>query len=365
MSKRDYYDILGVPRNASKDQIKTEYRNLALKYHPDRNKAPDAEEKFKEISEAYAVLSDDEKRAQYDRFGHAGIDGRYSTEDIFRGVNFDEIFRDIGFGFGGGMGGFGSIFETFLGGGRRPRGPQRGQDLRYDMEISLEQAYSGVNSDIDVPRTERCGVCNGSGARPGTSPKRCSECGGTGQIQHVQNAGFIHFARVEPCRKCRGRGTIIDKPCDECRGAGIVERTRRISVKIPPGVDTGSQLILRGEGDAAEGRGERGDLYVAIHVRPHPTFQREENDLICHADVNFSIATLGGDVQVPTLDGPAKINVPSGTQSGAVFRLRRKGMPALRDGGRGDELVIVQVRTPTKLTSRQKELVQQLSREGL
>ena len=361
MSKRDYYDILGVPRSATKDEIKNEYRKLALKYHPDRNKAPDAEEKFKEISEAYAILSDEEKRAQYDQFGHAGIDGRYSTEDIFRGVNFDEILRDIGFGFGGG---FGSIFDTFFG-GRRPRGPQRGQDLRYDLDISLEQAYSGINSEIDVPRTERCPECNGSGAKPGTSPKKCGECGGLGQVQHVQNAGFMHFARIEPCRKCRGRGTIIEKPCNECHGAGLVERSRRISVKIPLGVDSGSQLLLRGEGDAADGRGQRGDLYVVIHVRPHATFRREGDDLICHVDVNFSIATLGGDLQVPTLDGPASINMPPGTQSGAVFRLRKKGMPSLRDNHRGDELIVVQVKTPTKLTSHQKELVEQLSREGL
>jgi molecular chaperone DnaJ len=360
LSKRDYYDILGVPRTASKDEIKNEYRKLALKYHPDRNKAPDAEERFKEISEAYAILSDDEKRAQYDQFGHAGIDGRYSTEDIFRGVNFDEILRDLGFGFGG----FGSIFDTFFG-GRRPRGPQRGQDLRYDIEISLEQAYSGISSEIEVPRTERCQACNGSGARPGTSPKKCPECGGVGQVQHVQNAGFMHFARIEPCRKCRGTGTIIEKPCNDCHGAGTVERHRRISVRIPPGVDSNSQLLLRGEGDAADGRGERGDLYVIVHVRPHRIFRREENDLICHVDVNFSKAALGGDLQVPTLDGSANIAVAPGTQTGAVFRLRKKGMPVLRGNGRGDELVILQVKTPTGLTSRQRELVQEMAREGL
>ena len=361
MSKSDYYDVLGVQRNATKDEIKNKYRQLALKYHPDRNKSPDAENKFKEISEAYAILSDDEKRAQYDQFGHAGIDGRYSTEDIFRGVDFDEILRDIGFGFGGG---FGSIFDTFFG-GRPSRGPQRGQDIRYDLEISLEQAYAGLGTEIEVPRTERCPECNGSGAKPGTSPKKCPECGGAGQIQHIQNAGFMHFARIEPCRKCRGKGTIIEKPCNQCRGAGIVERDRRISIKIPPGVDTGSQLLLRGEGDAPNGGGRRGDLYVVVHVKPHETFRREGNDLICNVGVSFSRATLGGDVQVPTLDGPANIMVPPGTQSGAVFRLRKKGMPAIRENEKGDELVVMQVRTPTNLTSHQKDLVQELSREGL
>ena len=360
MSKSDYYDVLGVQRSATKDEIKNKYRQLALKYHPDRNKAPDAENKFKEISEAYAILSDDEKRAQYDQFGHAGIDGRYSTEDIFRGVDFDEILRGMGFGFGG----FGSIFDTFFG-GRPARGPQRGQDIRYDLEISLEQAYAGLGTEIEVPRTERCSECNGSGAKPGTSPKKCPECGGAGQIQHVQNAGFLHFARIEPCRKCRGKGTIIEKQCNQCRGAGIVERDRRISIKIPPGVDTGSQLLLRGEGDATNGGGRRGDLYVVVHVKPHATFRREGNDLTCNVDVSISRAVLGGDVQVPTLDGPANIMMPPGTQSGAIFRLRKKGMPAIRENGKGDELVIVQVRTPTNLTSHQKELVQELSKEGL
>jgi molecular chaperone DnaJ len=362
LSKRDYYDILGVPRNASKDQIKNEYRKLALKYHPDRNKASDAEERFKEISEAYAILSDDEKRAQYDRFGHAGIDSRYTTEDIFRGVDFDEIFRDMGFG---GFGGFGSIFDMFFGGGRRARGPQRGQDIRYDLELSLEQAYTGLQTEIEVPRTEGCSECNGTGAKPGTSPKKCSECGGTGQIQHVQVSGFMRFARIEPCRKCRGRGIIIEKPCNVCNGAGIVERSRRISLKVPAGVDTGSQLILRGEGDAPDGSGRRGDLYVVLHVRPHEIFTREGNDLVCHVNVNFSRAALGGEVEVPTLDGPAKINIPPGTQSGSTFRLRKKGMPALREHGQGDELVVVRLRTPTKLTPRQRELTEQLSKEGL
>ncbi len=352
--------MLGVPRNADKDEIKNAYRKLALKYHPDRNKSPDAEEKFKEISEAYAILSDDEKRTQYDSFGHAGIDARYSAEDIFRGVDFDQILRDLGFGFGG----FESIFDTFFG-GRRARGAPRGQDIRYDLEISLEQAYNGLTTEIEVPRRERCAECNGSGAKPGTSPKKCPECGGTGQIQHVQVSGFMRFARIEPCGKCRGRGVIIEKPCPACHGSGIVERRRRIDLKMPPGVDTGSQLVLRGEGDTPNGEGRRGDLYVVVHVRPHEIFKREGNDLTCRVEVSFSRVALGGEVEVPTLDGPAKIMIPPGTQSGALFRLRKKGMPALRNHERGDELVFVQVRTPGRLTPQQRELIQQLGREGL
>lgn len=360
MSKRDYYEILNIPKTASKDEIKTQYRKLALQFHPDRNKSPDAEEKFKEISEAFAVLSDDQKRAQYDQFGHAGIDSRYSAEDIFRGVNFDEIFRDIGFGFGG----FDSIFSTLFG-GHRPRGPQRGQDLRYDLDITLEQAYAGLTKEMEVPRSERCSDCGGTGAKPGTSPKRCPECGGTGQIQHVQVTGFMQFSRIEPCRKCRGQGEIIEKPCNVCRGTGLVQLQRRINVKIPPGVDSGSQLILRGEGDAPNGGGQKGDLYVVINVMPHQIFQRDDNDLVCHLDVLLSKAMLGGEVDVPTLDGHARISMPPGTQSGAIFRLRKKGMPGLRFGGRGDELVVIRVNIPTKLSQRQRDLIEQLSKEGL
>jgi len=359
LSKRDYYEILNVAKSASKDEIKTQYRKLALQYHPDRNKAPDAEEKFKEISEAYAILSDDQKRVQYDQFGHEGIDSKYSSEDIFRGVNFDEIFRDIGFGFGG----FDSIFTLF--GGRRGRAPLRGQDLRYDLEISLEQAYTGLTKEIEVTRSERCSDCGGSGAKPGTSSKKCSECGGAGQIQHVQVTGFMQFSRIEPCRKCRGQGVIIEKLCNACRGRGIVEAQRRISVKMPPGVDSGSQLVLRGEGDTPNGGGQKGDLYVVINVRPHEVFQREDNDLVCHLDVSLSKATLGADIEVPTLDGPARISMPPGTQSGAIFRLRKKGMPGLRLSGRGDELVVVRVKIPTKLSQRQRDLIQELSKEGL
>jgi molecular chaperone DnaJ len=359
LSKSDYYDVLGVQRNATKDEIKNKYRQLALKYHPDRNKSPDAENKFKEISEAYAILSDDEKRAQYDQFGHAGIDGRYSTEDIFRGVDFDEILRDIGFGFGGG---FGSIFDTFFG-GRPSRGTQRGQDIRYDLEISLEQAYAGLGTEIEVPRTERCPECNGSGAKPGTSPKKCPECGGAGQIQHIQNAGFMHFARIEPCRKCRGKGTIIEKLCNQCRGAGIVERDRRISIKIPPGVDTGSRVRVPGKGNAGTRGGAPGDLYVIIRTGEHPVFRRDGDDIYLTVPVSATEAALGAKIEVPTVDGRALLKIPPGTQSGQKLRLREKGVPsATKEGVRGDEIVEITVTVPMPRDERTKELLRELAK---
>jgi molecular chaperone DnaJ len=356
--KNDYYEVLGVPRDATKDQIKEAYRKLALQYHPDRNKSPGAEEKFKEISEAYAVLSDDAKRAQYDRFGHEGIQGRYSTEDIFRTTNFDEIFRDLGFG---GFGNFGSIFDMFFGNMTGSgRGARRGADLRYDLDVTLEQVATGLTTEIQVPRTERCDLCNGSGARPGSSPRVCPECGGRGQVQRVSSAGFAQFVRVETCRSCRGRGEILDSPCKACRGAGTVQKTRRITVKIPPGVEDGASLRLRGEGDAGENHAPPGDLYVVVHVLPHKIFRREGNDIVCEASVSFADAALGGKVIVPTIDGKtAEIHLPAGTQPGTVLRLKGKGLPEMGGSSRGNQLVVVRIVTPTKLNEKQKELLRQ------
>lgn len=364
MSKRDYYDVLGVSKNASLDEIKAAYRKLALQYHPDRNKSPEAEEKFKELSEAYAVLSDEEKRRQYNSLGYEGIHRRYTREDIFRGANFGDVFRDLGFGFGG----FEDIFEMFFGRTpyRRPYeryGSRRGADLRYDLEISLEEAASGLEAPIQIPRSEKCPSCNGSGAEPGTQPKRCSRCGGTGQLQYKRVSGFTQFIQIQPCDLCGGKGIRIETPCHTCRGTGIVRRTRTIQIKVPVGVDSGHMLKLSGEGEASHNVGTAGDLYVAVHVKPHKIFERDGNDIICEAPVSFPLAALGGEIEVPTLDGKARVKIPAGTQSGTVFKLRGKGMPKIEGFGRGDELVKVHLQIPTKLSERQKELLRDLAKE--
>ncbi len=357
--KRDYYEVLGVPKDATKDQLKSAYRKLALQYHPDRNKAPGAEEHFKEISEAYGVLSDDAKRAQYDRFGHEGIEGRYSPEDIFRTTNFDEILRDLGFG---GFGGFsGSIFDMFFGNMTGSgRGSQRGADLRYDLDITLEQAATGVTTEIEVPRTERCQVCKGTGAKPGSTPRTCTECGGRGQVQRVSSSGFAQFVRIETCKACRGRGQVLDNPCRDCRGSGVAQRRRKIEVKIPAGIEDESSLRLRGEGDAGDTGAPSGDLYVMCHITPHKFFVRQDRDLLCDTTVSFADAALGTMIEVPTINGTlAQVTVPAGTQAGTVLKLKGKGMPGMGNTGRGNQLVTIRIQTPSKLTDRQKELLKE------
>ncbi|MEE9585390.1 MAG: molecular chaperone DnaJ [Nitrososphaerales archaeon] len=359
MNKRDYYEILGVSKDASTDEIKKTYRKLALKYHPDKNKSPDSEDKFKELSEAYAVLSDAQKRQQYDRFGHAGIDSRYTTEDIFRGVNFNEVFRDIGFGFGG----IGDLFEHLFGGfGRQRGGPQRGADLRYDVELTLEDVAKGVNKKIQIYRAEQCNICHGSGAKPGTEVNSCPDCRGRGEVQYVQSAGFTRIIRVETCRRCRGRGEVVQTPCTECKGSGLTKRMHTIKVDIPPGVDTGSSLRLAGEGEAGPNGGSSGDLFVVIHVKPHRYFVRDDDNVIYEQKISFVQAALGTEVEVPGLEEKLKLNVPSGIQSGTVMRLRNKGIPHLRRYGRGDELVQIIVETPSKLNKRQRELFEELAK---
>lgn len=359
-TKRDYYEILGVDKKSSADDIKSAYRKLAMQFHPDKNKSPDAEEKFKEISEAYAVLSDQGKRQQYDQFGHAGIDMRYSQEDIFRGVDFEDLFRDIGMG-GGRRGG--SIFDLFFsgGGGRRPGGPSRGSDLLYELSINLEDAAVGKAVELEVPRTEICDVCHGSGAKPGTSPKTCSTCHGSGQVNRTQNTPFGRFMTTSTCGTCRGTGTIIDSPCMTCHGGGKVQRRRKIEVKIPAGVDTGSRLRVSGEGEAGEKGGPPGDLYVEINVKSHNIFTRHDNDLLMEATISFTQAALGDEIIVPTLDGKAEMKIPPGTQNGQVFRLKGRGIPNIHISGKGDQLVKVKVAVPTKLTDRQKELLREFA----
>lgn len=353
--KRDYYEVLGVSRNASKEEIKDAYRKLAMQYHPDRNKSPDAEEKFKEISEAYAVLSDDEKRQQYDLLGHAGFDQRYTAEDIFRGADFESIFRDIGFGFS-------DLFRTFFGGGFRER-INRGQDLVYDLEITLEEAAKGTEKEILVPRTEKCEVCGGSGASPGTSPRTCPKCNGAGKVQHMRKSSFAMYVQVTPCSTCRGKGTIIDSPCKSCHGTGLVKKRRKISVKIPVGIDEGYQLRLRGEGEMAPNGGEAGDLYVLVHIVPHELFTREGDDLWHVLMIGYPQAALGAEVSVPTLDGPTTVQIRPGTQAGEIIRLKGKGMPRFRGYGKGDLIVRIGISVPEKLTPKQRALLEQLAEE--
>jgi molecular chaperone DnaJ len=354
VAEKDYYEVLGVPRNASKDQIKDAYRNLALEFHPDRNKSPEAEARFKEISEAYAVLSDDDKRKDYDAGGREGVYQKYSQEDLFRGTDFGDIFR--------GMGGFdfGDIFSQFFGGGGRVRRPSRGEDLTYHLQLRLEDIVKDSNREIDIPRSEVCPTCSGSGARPGTAPQRCDVCGGTGQVQKVQSTGFARLVRITECSKCRGKGYIIDDPCPDCGGRGTVERTRRIQIMIPAGVEDGHTLRLRGEGDAGESGVPPGDLYVVVNIAPHPVFARQDSDLYMETNVGVVQAMLGAEVVVPTLYGDVKLKVPNGTQPGTVFKVRGKGLPKFGRWGKGDEYVKVNLEVPRNLTGQQKELLREL-----
>lgn len=354
MNKRDYYEVLGVGRDASEEELKKAYRRLALKYHPDRNKDDqNAAERFKEINEAYEVLSDPEKRARYDQFGHAAFGGANG----FGGSPFGDF---SGFGFGDLGDFFESVFGGAFGGGRRS-GPQPGADLRLDLEITLEEAASGLEKEVEIPRTEDCTRCRGTGAEPGSEPKRCPTCNGTGQVRTTQNTPLGRFQTVRTCHQCQGEGRVVEKPCSECRGRGKVRRVRRIAVRIPSGVDTGSKLRLPEEGEAGIRGGPPGDLYVYIRVKPHRIFQRQHDDLLCDVNLSFAQAALGDEIEVPTLEGPTRLKIPEGTQSGTVFRLRGKGMPRLRGYGRGDLHVKVAVVTPTRLNETQKELLLKFS----
>ncbi|HLG15059.1 MAG TPA: molecular chaperone DnaJ [Blastocatellia bacterium] len=346
-SKRDYYEVLGVNRNASEQELKQAYRRLAIKYHPDKNPGDaEAEERFKEIAEAYQVLSSSELRSRYDRFGHAGV-GASAGAGFGQGFpGFEDILGDLF--------GFGDIFGAR--GGRRA-GPRRGSDLRYDIEITLEEAASGMKTKIRVPRLEACDRCSGTGAAEGTSPSRCTTCGGSGQVRYQQ--GFFSVART--CSACRGAGRVIRDVCRECRGDGRVERDKTLEIKLPAGVDNGSRLRIAGEGEAGEMGAPRGDLYVIIHVKEHDVFQRRDANLYCSLPVSFAQAALGAEVVVSTLDSQETLRIPEGTQTGTVFRLKGKGMPVLGGRGRGDQFVAVNIVTPTSLTKEQRRLLEELA----
>ncbi|GGE14546.1 chaperone protein DnaJ [Marinithermofilum abyssi] len=350
MSNRDFYEVLGVSRDASAEEIRKAYRKLARKYHPDVNKSPDAEQKFKEVSEAYEVLKDPQKRANYDRFGHAdpGAAG---------GAGFE--------GFGGGADfGFGDIFDMFFGGGRRrnPNAPQQGADLEYRLSVEFKDAVFGKEMDIAIPRTETCGKCQGSGAKPGTQPETCAACQGTGQAETVQNTPFGRIVNKRICQQCGGSGKIIREKCSDCGGSGSVKRRRKIHINIPAGIDEGKQLRVTGEGEPGINGGPPGDLYITIHVKPHEFFKREGDDLTCELPITFVQAALGDEVVVPTLDGRAKIKIPAGTQTGSEFRLRGKGVPRLHGYGQGDQRIKVKVVTPTHLSEEQKDLLRQFGK---
>ena len=343
MAKRDYYEVLGVNRDASDDDVKKAYRKLAMKWHPDRNPDnPRAEEHFKEAKEAYEILSDAQKRAAYDQYGHAGVDASAAA--------------GAGAGFGNFADAFGDIFGDIFGGGRSRSKVYRGADLRYNLEISLEEAARGTETRIRIPAYEECSTCHGSGAKPGTSPTTCSTCSGHGQVRMQQ--GF--FSIQQTCPRCHGSGKIIASPCTTCQGAGRVKQQKTLAVKIPSGVDEGDRIRLSGEGEAGVNGGPPGDLYVVIHIKPHAVFQRDHNDLHCEMPISFTTAALGGEIEIPTLDGSAKIKVPTETQTGKVFRLRGKGIKGVRSSAHGDLLCHVMVETPVNLTARQKEILQEL-----
>ncbi len=358
MEKRDYYEVLGVSRDATKEEIKKAYRRLAKKWHPDMNpdNREEAEERFKEISEAYAVLSDDEKRRLYDQYGHAGIDGRFSQEDIFRGVDFDDIFRSFGINFG-----FDDIFDMFFGGGRRA-GTRRGHDLRYDMEIDLRDVLHGAEKEIKIPRYKTCEACNGTGSKDGKT-RVCDTCGGTGHVQHVRSNGFMRFVSTSVCPKCHGTGKIIENPCPVCHGTGRVKVNESITVRIPKGAYDGLRLRISGMGEAGEMGAPPGDLYVVLHIRKDPEFEVDGIDLIKEEKISFPTAALGGEIEVKTLEGSARLKIPAGTQPGTYFRMKGLGLPHIRTGRRGDMFVKVQIDVPKKLTARQRELLVQLDRE--
>ena len=355
-SKRDYYEILGIPKTSSADEIKKTYRKLAMEHHPDKGGNA---EKFKEISEAYAVLSDEHKRKTYDQYGHEGFAQQYSQEDIFRGANFhdfEDLFR--GFGFGGAESPFGDLFGF---GNRTRRHGDYGGDIEADVELDLQEVAKGVAKELHVNHTKLCGKCHGSGAESANAVKKCPQCNGRGQVQQGRRLGAMQFYTVATCNKCQGQGTAIEKPCKECNGKGKVKEKEAVKVNIPAGVEDGMQLRLQGAGE--QGRDGNGDLYVNVTVKEHELFDRKDGDLLFTKEISFVTAALGGDVEVPTLFDKAKLHIPAGTQSHTTFRLRGEGLPNIHNGRKGDELVRIIVAVPKNLTSRQKEMLREFEGE--
>jgi molecular chaperone DnaJ len=354
MAQRDYYEVLGVPRTATPDELKSAFRRLARQYHPDVNKEPDAEERFKEINEAYAILSEPDQRAAYDRFGHAGVrnggQGAY-TVDL---NDLGDIFGDLGdlFGFGG----FGRSAS------RSRTAPRRGADLQYRLDLTFEEAVFGLEKEIEVTRDEMCSTCNGSGAKPGTSPTRCPTCNGAGEVRQVRQTFIGSMVQVATCPTCRGQGETISSPCPTCNGRGLERRVRHKLVNVPAGVDTGTQIRLAGEGQPGENGGPNGNLYILINVKPHKYFKRREYDIILDLTINVAQATLGDEVDVPTVDGAAKLKIPAGTQPGEVLTIKARGVPRLRSTGRGDQLNVINVEIPKRLDGEQRQLFEKLAK---
>jgi len=351
MSDRDYYEVLGVPRNASPEDIKSAFRKLARQVHPDVNKSSDAEERFKELNEAYAILSDDDKRAAYDRYGHAGVRNQYGAPDI----NVD-------------FGGLGDIFSEMFGFGRQQsaartrNAPRRGVDLQYRLDLSFEEAVFGIDKEIEITRDEGCTTCGGSGAEPGTTPVRCPTCNGSGEVRQVRQTLLGSMVQVSTCPTCNGQGETIATPCHVCRGRGQVRQVRHKVVTVPAGVDTGTQMRLAGEGQPGMNGGPNGNLYIAINVKPHRYFRRRDQDILMDLTINVAQAALGDEVEVPTIDGPAPLKIPAGTQPGKVLTMKGKGVPRLRSSGRGDQVVMINVEVPARLSGEQKKLFEQLGK---
>ncbi len=350
-TNRDYYEILGVARTASQDEIKQAFRKLARQYHPDVNKEPDAEEKFKEINEAYGVLSDADKRARYDRFGKQGLGDMGGMPDY--SADFSDIFEELfGFGFGGG-------------GGRRSasrrNAPRRGRDLQMEVQLKFEEAVFGAEKEIEFARDEVCSTCRGNGAEPGSNISTCQTCHGQGEVRQVRQAFVIQMVETVPCPQCSGRGQVIEKPCHTCRGAGLERKRVKKTVSIPAGVDSGMQIRLPNEGQPGSNGGPNGNLFLAVTVQPHQFFKRRESDILLDLDINIAQAVLGAEIEVPTVDGKESLSIPSGTQPGTVFTLRGKGVPRVRGSGRGDQMVVVNVDIPTKLSKEQRELFEKLA----